>query len=312
MEEITHHLNLLADFLHLEVVAHAGDTGGLSARDRAGRFRAVADSMVAARPLSAYHAHRSDTVFSDGPFDREEMELLKKVVDQFRGKEHSAALDRLHKFNRESIRQLKGFSASMAAIQARLDHDAHQAALRQAEEVARRHAEEAARQAAQRHAEEMARRQAEEAARQHAQRQTEAAAQAAARAAAEHAARVLAIQQAEAATQELARRKAQEAAAEQARLGLELAARAAATAAAERSVEPVTSASGNGTSRLIEFVPGPVSSAAIAHATMQMKSAIEAEVARFAHAIGSHIRSEDRAIEESLRHIAPGASTASR
>ena len=32
MEEITHHLNLLADFLHSEVVAHAGDTGGLSAR----------------------------------------------------------------------------------------------------------------------------------------------------------------------------------------------------------------------------------------------------------------------------------------
>ena len=307
MEEITHHLNLLANFLHLEVVAHAGDTGGLSARDRAGRFRAVADSMVAARPLSAYHAHGSDTVFSDGPFDREEMELLKKLVDQFRGKEHSAALDRLHKFNRESIRQLKGFSASMAAIQARLDHEAHQAALRQAEEVARRHAEEAARQAAQRHAEEMARRQAEEAARQYAQRQAEAAAQAAA----EHAARVLAIQQAEAATQELARRRAQEAAAEQARLALELAARAAATAAAERSVEPVTNTSGNGTSRLIEFVPGPVSSAAIAHATLQMKSAIEAEVARFAHAIGPHIRSEGRAIEESLHHIAP-ASTASR
>lgn len=302
MEEITHHLNLLADFLHSEVVAHAGHTDGLSARDRAGRFRAVADNLVATRSQAGYRANGSDTIFSNGPYGKEEMDVLKMLVEQFRGKAHPAAVDRLYKFNKESIRQLSGFSASMAAIQARLDHEAHQAALRQAEEVARRHAEEAARQAAQRHAEEVARRQAEEAAWQHAQRQAEAAA----RVAAENAARALAIQQAEAAAQELARRKAQEAAAEQARRALELAARAAAA----QSGEPTTSTSGNETSRLIEFVPGPIASAAIAKATLQMKSAIEAEITRFAHAIAPHIRSDGRAIGESLHHVAVAGSSA--
>ncbi|MBI6818276.1 hypothetical protein [Pseudomonas syringae] len=183
MDELTHHLNQLPDFLHSEVSHHAGNTDGQPPAHVVERYINATHHLMTSKrvPLRQEYIDNITFMWGDTRSSKQDMEnraLLRNMPGGRQTDFFSMTIDA--DFHMQSIRFLGEFKISLESLLARLKEHERQHAERMAQEAAQRQAEEEARaraeveEAARRLAEEQAAQQrAIEAAFQLAQRQVE-------------------------------------------------------------------------------------------------------------------------------------------